>query len=244
MSIVVILAIACIVSYINYNVAQVMISEYDIYQKLLEYDLHNLDYLAVMLGSTDSSYFPFIDTSSYVVLVPTFSFYVIGLLLTSWRFIRLDSSYHVFLLARLPTQKHFFAYLQQGMNKKVVLYCFSYTVISYYLIQLLAPYPKASLSIEIAFAILLFTLSRMVLLVALTQVMLIIYLKKEAIIAQFSLLFIMLLSLTIGMNSNVVNIVFYNPNYYFLPSFAIAIMIIISTSKKKTAMTYQMIERK
>lgn len=243
MSILIIVGFAFLVSYISYKLANTIISEYATYKEFLEYDLHNMDFFAIMLGSTDSSHFPFIDTSSYIVLLPTFLFYIVGILLASWRFIRLDSSYHAFILARLSTQKRFFSYLQQDVNKKIIIYSLSYTVISYCLIQLLAPYSKEQLTIETILIILLFTFSRIVLLAALTQIMLIIYLKKEAIIAQFSILFIILMSLILGMNNNVMNIVFYNPNYYFIPSFVSAIIIIISTRKMKKTMTYQMIEK-
>lgn len=243
MSIVIIIGLAFLVSYLSYNVAHIIISEYATYQEFLAYDLHKLDYLAIMLGSTDSRFFPFVDTSSYIILIPTFTFYIVGVLIASWRFIRLDHSYHGFLLARLATQKQFFSYLQQGVNKKIVIYTLSYTIISYALAQLLSPYPNEPLAIKMMLIILLFTVSRMVLLAALAQVVFIIYIKKEAIIAQFAILFIILMSLITGMNHAIINLVFYNPSYYFAPSFISAIFIIISTRQIKKTMTYQMIEK-
>lgn len=243
MSVLIVISMAFVVSYISYNVADGVIANYATYQELLEYDLHNMDYLAIMLGSTDSTIFPFVDTSNYMVSIPSFLFYMVGILLAGWRFIRLDRSYHPLLLARLRTQQHFLRYLQRGICTKIIVYSVSYTLISYGVTKLLAPYPKDSLTIETVAIMLLFTISRIVLLYGLTQIMLLIYLKTNAIIAQFYLLFIIMMCLIFGMNSDVVNIVFYNPRLYFIPTFIVAIVLLISSKKIKESMAYQVLEK-
>jgi len=237
------LALSLLVSIFTYQFAEKTIENYLVYQNLLEYEIHNLDVIAVMLGSTDMDVYPFLSLQSFSSIIPTFSFYIIGTLVAIWRFIIIERGYHAFLLSRLQTKENFLKYLQVGINKIIILYCVSYTGFTLLFTYFLAPYPEQVMSGKDTIMLAIFTLSRIMMLAAIAQLAFIIYLKHNAIFTQYFSLFCILFCLIIGMNFDVVNFVFYNPQYYYLPSILVGSLIYISTVITKKRLTYQLVEK-
>lgn len=235
------IGLALLISLFAYQLAAQTIAGYAYYNEFLEYTLHNLDYIAIMFGSTDTVMFPFIELSNYVSLVPTFLFYIVGVAIAVWHFIRIDRSYHPFLLARLHTQSAFFRYLQKDMFAKVSLYSISYTVICYAIVLLDAPYAKGTITFHEIMMVVLFTLSRTLLLLAIAQLALLFYIQHNAIIAQYSALSFIVLCLIFGMQFDESNVVFYNHGYYFIPSFIMTIIMLLGAFIIKKKTTYQML---
>ncbi|MEG0258413.1 MAG: hypothetical protein RR651_00955 [Lysinibacillus sp.] len=227
----------------TYQLAEGVLEEYLTYKDLLEYDVHNLDIIAVMFGSTNIELYPFLPIQSYVVLFPTFAFYLIGILLAIWRFIIIERGYHSFLLSRLQTKHAFIHYLQQGVYKKIIIYTVSYSCFTLIFAQFFAPYPKESINVNSLTMICLFTISRIMLLAVITQISFIVYLKNNAIIAQFSSLFFIVFCLIIGMRIDVLNFVFYNPTYFFLPSILLSVILYLGIVLIKKKLIYQLIEK-
>lgn len=203
--------------------------------KLLEfvsterYKVSERDILNIIFMTNDYKIYPYIDRRDIRVLLFIFSFYIVGIIIANYTYLRNSGNYYSFTYSRIGSKKGVIKYMKQGTVIRMICYTLTYSSICYLgasICMLNYDKTKNVLSYPLIIETILHSLIIILALIFLQKIVFIVYVKSNSANALLCAVLVITIMLAIDLQVDKYSIILFSSHYHYIDSIAFFLVII------------------
>lgn len=182
------------------------------------YQVSERDLLNLIFMNDNFSIYPYLNKSDMSILLPVFSFYIIGISLTNYGFLSKSGEYYCLLYSRTGNKKSAIKYIKKGGLGMIITYAVGYSLASY-LGSIVYFQNSVNMSkIPLFLECILHTGVMILMLTILQRIILFTYIKENSTLAFLAGLIMITLFLVIDMQMPGWNILLFSSDKFYVDS--------------------------
>lgn len=193
------------------------------------YKVSERDLLNIIFMANDYKMYPYIDRSDIRVLFMIFSFYIVGIILSNYTYLKNSGSYYSFIYSRIGSRKESIKYLRQGTLISMICYIYTYSIVCFLGARIcMRNYDNTinTLSYQLIIETMLHSIVILLTFLFIQKIIFFVYVKSNSANALLSAVLVMTIMLVIDLQVNKYSIILFSSHYYYIDGITFFLVLI------------------